>query len=122
MILTDGIDTFTYTGPQQLDDFLKNEQSTSRTVGGNLRTVSAGKRYTETLTIRLKASEKAALFALLNKPSGQLSYTPTVIPGYLDSTYFPMPVNIDVPQKSGQAGGNGKTYFITLSITSVGYL
>ena len=122
MILTDGVDTFTYDGGLGLDDSLILEQATARTVAGNLRTVVAGQRYTETLQLRLKAADKESLFALLNKRNAQFIYTPKVLPGYISSSAFPMLVTVDPPVKKGHAGGDGKTYYYELKITSVGYV
>ena len=105
-----------------MDDFLNIEQSSTRTAGGSTRTIRSGKRFIVSETIRLTESEYSNLITLLMNGSSDYYYTPTTTPGYMNSSDFPMAVEIDVPEKTRVEGGGSKKFGVRLKITGAEYL
>lgn len=122
MVLTDGVDVFTYNGGISNDDFLNLEKSIALTAGGTQKSQVSGKRFVDTLQLRLTQSDFASLMKLLDKPIAQYFYTPKFIPSYLSDIDFPMIVSVDVPTKKGVVGGGERKFYVELKITSVSYV
>lgn len=122
MILTDGIDIFTYNGGSTTDDQTPIEKTISTTAGGQLRGQVAGKRFVDTIQLRLQETEYLNLNNLLNKPVANYDYTPTFIPAYLSASDFPMPVSVEAPTKQRISGGGTRKFWVELKISSVSYL
>ena len=121
MIISDGVTELTFLGTQ-VDDFIDLEQSSSRTAGGNIRTIRAGKRFKVLEKIRLTGSEYGALINLLTNNAETYFYTPANTPDYLTSSDFPMSVSIGKPTKSRHVGGGTKRYYIEIPIEGSSYL
>jgi hypothetical protein len=121
MIISDGTTNLTFNGTQ-MDDFLDIEQSSTRTAGGNTRTIRAGKRFKVIEKIRMTGSQFGTLINLLTNNSEDYFYTPTITPDYLTSSDFPMSVNIGRPTKIRQAGGGVKKFYVELPIEGSSYL
>jgi hypothetical protein len=106
----------------QGDDFLNIDQSSTRTTGGETRTIRTGKKYATVESYRVTGSELKQLIDLLTDNSANYFFTPSVVPDTMSSSDFPLDVKINVPTKSSQAGGGDKKYFIKVSYESVSYL
>jgi hypothetical protein len=106
----------------QGDDFLNIDQSSSRTTGGESRTIRTGKKYATVESYRITGTELRQLIDLLTDNSTNYFFTPSVIPDTMSSSDFPMDVNIKIPTKSSQTGGGDKKYIIKINIESVSYL
>lgn len=122
MILTDGVDTFTYNGGTMHDDFLNLEKTIGLTSGGVQKSQVSGKRFVDTLQLRLTQGDFASLMQLLDKPSANYSYTPNFIPSYLSVSDFPMDVSVDVPTKQAMVGGGERKFYVELKITGTSYV
>jgi hypothetical protein len=115
MIISGNTASLTFTGTQ-FDDFTILEQASTRTAGGNIRTIRAGQRFKAVEKIRMTGTVYASLMSLLTDNSEQYLYTPTIIPDYLSSSDFPMKVNIGQPRKIRHAGGGTKKYYVEIMI------
>ncbi len=121
MIITDGVTELTFLGTM-FDDFTDIEQSSTRTAGGSTRTIRGGQRFVVSEKIRVTGTEYKALTDMLLNGSNDYFYTPTVVPDYMSTTDFPMPVEIKSPKKVRHVGGGTKKYYIELSINGADYL
>lgn len=121
MIISDGTTDLTFEGTQ-VDDFIEIEKSTKISSGGKTKSQTAGGRFRVIENIRITASEWSSLNALLTNGANYYYYTPTNIPGYMNSSQFPMSVNISAPQKFSQEWGGEKYYRIKLEIIGEDYL
>jgi hypothetical protein len=119
--LTDGTTTITLTGVQA-DDFQNTEQSSRRTAGGGIRTIRTGRRFITKEKYRLKGTEYKSFMDLITNNSTEYLFTPTVIPDYMNTSDFPMSVNITIPRKIRQAGGGDKKYHIEVTYEGVDYI
>jgi hypothetical protein len=121
MIISDGVTDLTFSGTQ-FDDFAPIEQSSTRTAGGSTRTIRSGKRFACTENILITGAEYEELNDLLLNGANDYYYTPTVTPDYLDSTDFPMAVQIEAPEKIRHSSNGVKMYHVTLKIIGSDYL
>ena len=121
MIIAGDSGSFTTTGTQ-FDDFTDIEQSSTRTSGGSTRTIRAGERFIVVENIRITGAEWKELKDILLDGSEDYFYTPTVVPDYMSSTDFPMPVEIGTPKKQSIDKGGVKMYRISLKIIGADYL
>lgn len=116
MILKNSNRTLTVTGTQ-FDDFMEPSKSTSKSAGGVYKDQSSGMRFTATEGLRITQAELKTLTILVAE-NLQVFYTPSALPDYIDSTFFPMPVTLSVPDKRRHVGGGEKKYYVTVKIRS----
>ncbi len=122
MTITDGTTTFTYTGGVDTKPELVLERSQSTTSGGNRRAQVSGRRFVDTIKIRIDETDYASLTNLFNQPAANYDYQPDETPGFLTSGDFPMNVSVDIPRIETRAWNGEIFYYVSLKIESVGYV